>query len=166
MPDPGPVPAADHWVGVYASRDGQELTWFQPHAQTSLRLIEQLELAHDARILDVGGGASTLVDDLLERGFGDLTILDVSANALQVARARLGGARDVHWLERDLLTWQPERTYQLWHDRAVLHFLTAEEDRQRYVAALRSATAVGSAVVFGVFAADGPTSCSGLPVRR
>ena len=117
--------------------------------------------------VDIGAGASVWIDEALGRGWSDLTVLDWSTVALDIARSRLGDqAGLVTWLEQDLLTWSPARTYQLWHDRAVLHFLLDEEDRQRYAEVLRAATAPGSVVVIGGFGPTGPDMCAGLPVRR
>jgi hypothetical protein len=156
----------EHWDAVYAVREVDAVSWFQPHADMSVRLVEQLGVDQTTAVIDVGGGASMFVDDLIVRGFGDVTVLDISAAALAAGQARLAPVRGVDWLVEDLLSWHPGRRYGLWHDRAVLHFLTGEADRRRYVEVLRSATSVGSTVVLGVFAVDGPTSCSGLPVRR
>lgn len=161
-----PAVSASHWDSVYAARDVDAVSWFQPHADTSVRLVEQLGLDHATAVLDIGGGASTFVDDLVLRGFADVTVLDISPAALAVAQARLAAIGGVAWIADDLLSWRPQRRYGLWHDRAVLHFLTDEADRRRYVEVLRSATSVGAGVVIGVFTADGPSSCSGLPVRR
>lgn len=121
----------------------------------------------DAAVIDVGGGASVLVDELLGAGFGDVTVLDVSESALGTARRRLGAAAHaVRWLATDLLAWSPSRRYSLWHDRAVFHFLVAEDQRVRYLEVLSEALAPGGHVVIATFAADGPLTCSGLPVRR
>jgi trans-aconitate methyltransferase len=118
-------------------------------------------------LIDVGGGASPLTGVLLDRGFGDLTVLDISAAGLQRARDRLGPRADqVHWLAADVLSWHPPRRYQAWHDRAVYHFLTTDQHRQQYLRALDAATAPGGVAVFGCFAPDGPQYCSGLPVAR
>jgi SAM-dependent methyltransferase len=120
-----------------------------------------------APIIDVGGGASRLVDSLLADGFSDLTVLDVSATALQRARDRLQSAANrVTWIEADITTWVPPRRFRIWHDRAVFHFLTDAPDRRRYVAVLRAALAEGGDVVIATFGIDGPERCSGLPVRR
>jgi hypothetical protein len=115
----------------------------------------------------VGGGASSLAGVLLSRGFRDITVLDISATGIQAARRRLGAQADhLHWLIADLLTWQPQRRYQVWHDRAVFHFLTATQDRRQYLHTLDVATGPHAIAVFGCFAPDGPRQCSGLPVAR
>jgi SAM-dependent methyltransferase len=133
----------------------------------SIALIEQLGLARNAAIVDVGGGASTLAAQLLSRGFADITVLDISAHALELARAELGAAaKRLHWIEHDLLAWSPRRHYDLWHDRAVFHFLVESSRRELYAEALRSAVRVGGKAIIGTFAMDGPKTCSGLPVVR
>jgi len=125
-----------------------------------------LGVATSTAVIDVGGGASVLVDALVGLGFNDITVLDVSATALDAAQQRLGDSVAVNWLQDDVLSWRPERRYGLWHDRAVLHFLIEEEDRKTYLNALRRAIEPGGAVVLGTFASDGPEYCSGLPVVR
>jgi len=131
----------------------------------SLALIAALGVRPETPAIDVGGGNSLLVDHLLERGFADVTVLDVSSAALAQAQQRVGEA-PVTWLEADVCGWRPERTYGLWHDRAVFHFLVNPADRAAYLDALWAATAPGAAVIIGAFAQDGPESCSGLPVAR
>lgn len=155
-----------HWDDAYATRGASGVSWYQPSPDVSLELIDALALPHDAAVLDVGGGASTLVDRLVERGWADVTVLDISAAALHEARRRLAGAAGVEWLHRDVLQWRPERRYGLWHDRAVFHFLVERAERDRYVETLGLALAPGGAVVVGAFAPDAPERCSGLPVRR
>lgn len=157
----------EHWQSVYQSKAPTEVSWFAAHLEESLRLIREVTSA-DARIIDVGGGASTLVDDLLAVGYGDLTVLDISAAALEVARRRLGkrGA-GVHWLVADVTTVELETgRYDLWHDRAVFHFLTSASDRQAYLDRVRRSLVTGGHVVIGTFAMTGPTRCSGLDVMR
>jgi trans-aconitate methyltransferase len=118
-------------------------------------------------VVDVGGGASTLVDDLLAAGYLDITVLDIAATGMDIAKKRLGKHHvEVKWIVEDLLDWQPDRRYALWHDRAVLHFLTERGDQEQYRAKLLAATDPGSVAVIGVFGPDGPTSCSGLPTTR
>src|SRR4029453_9516489 len=133
---------------------------------TSVDLMDAVGRTRDSAILDLGGGASRLVDDLLADGQRDVTVLDVSASALDIARRRLGDPPEVTWIVADLLGWTPPRRWDLWHDRAVLHFLVEDEDRAAYVALMRQALRPGGAFVIGTFADDGPTHCSGLPVRR
>jgi SAM-dependent methyltransferase len=156
-----------HWNEIHDRRSTDELTWFQPHASTSLELIAAARTESGAAVIDVGGGASVLVDDLLGAGFRDVTVLDVSASALATTRRRLGAsAATVEWITTDLLDWSPTRRYSLWHDRAVFHFLVADDQRRRYLEILREALAPEGHVVIATFAADGPLTCSGLPVRR
>ncbi len=160
--------AKEHWERVYATRAATELSWYQPHAERSLALIRAAALPLTARIIDVGGGASTLVDDLLHGGWHDVTVLDLAAGALAAARARLGPrAGLVRWLEADVLSADlPEHSYDLWHDRAVFHFLTGAEERHAYVRQVLHAVRPGGLVIIATFAEDGPTRCSGLEVRR
>jgi SAM-dependent methyltransferase len=157
-----------HWQSVYTTRDVAHTSWFRPHLDESLHLIDTLVLPKDAPVIDVGGGRATLVDDLLARAFGDVSVLDLSAAALAEARERLGARGDaVHWLVADAtLAALPPAHYGLWHDRAVFHFLTDADDRARYVAnAARSVRPHGHLII-GCFAPDGPERCSGLPVHR
>jgi SAM-dependent methyltransferase len=158
----------DHWEKVYTSKATNAVSWFQPHADTSVGLIKATGAALDASIIDVGGGASTLVDDLLALGYTNLTVLDLSAAALAAARQRLGGkASGVRWIEADITRANlPEREFDIWHDRAVFHFLTSPEDRAAYVQAVFRAVKPGGHVIVATFAEDGPNQCSGLPVLR
>lgn len=158
----------EHWDRVYAGRQTQQLTWYQPHAGRSLRLIAQTGAPRCATIVDIGGGASMLVDDLLREGYTSLTVLDVSAAALAAARSRLGEqARAVTWIEADVTQVDlPSAAYDIWHDRAVFHFLTEATQRQAYRAALLRALRPGGHAVIATFAEDGPEKCSGLPVVR
>jgi SAM-dependent methyltransferase len=158
---------AAHWDSVHALRDPAEFAWFQAEPTVSLELVDALEVGPDAAVVDVGGGSSRLVDRLLDRGFGDVTVLDVSSGALDVAQGRLGDrAARVTWLVEDVCAWRPGRRYDLWHDRAVLHFLVDAADRARYLDALELGLASGGAAVIATFASDGPEQCSGLPVVR
>jgi hypothetical protein len=142
-------------------------SWFQNHPDPSLRMLDTCRISAENSLIDIGGGASTLVDALLERGHTDVTVLDVSAVGLSAAQNRLGPAAErVHWLVTDLLSWHRTRTYDVWHDRAALHFLVTEQARNRYLQALDQATARGAVAIFGTFAPDGPQQCSGLPTAR
>jgi trans-aconitate methyltransferase len=155
-----------HWEAIY-EQDPTRVSWYQPEPTTSLELIDQLEVATDSAIVDVGGGASTLVDALTARGFGDLSVLDVSGAALEVARQRLGSAAErISWLQHDLLQWTPSRRYDLWHDRAVFHFLVDRSDQEQYRRLLADTLSWTGAAIIATFAADGPSHCSGLPVAR
>ena len=158
--------AAAHWDAAYAHGD-DTLSWYEEHPGMSLRMLGAAGVSAAAAVIDVGGGASPLAGALLDRGFRDLTVLDISAAAIQHARDRLGPrAGQVHWLTADVLSWHPRRRYQAWHDRAVYHFLTTGQHRQQYLRTLDTATAPGAVAVFGCFAPDGPQHCSGLPVAR
>lgn len=156
-----------HWESVYRKRDPAEVSWFQAEATLSLALIREAAPI-SAHIIDVGGGSSTLVDGLLAAGYRGITVLDLSAAALDHARRRLGAlAPEVNWMVADILTaFLPDHGIDVWHDRAVFHFLTEAVDRERYVAQVKSAMRPGGVVLVATFADDGPTRCSGLPVAR
>lgn len=156
-----------HWRSVYRDKAPTETSWFQDTPEPSLRLIAATGLAPSWAAVDVGGGASTLVDHLLDTGWTGLTVLDIADEALARARARLGAkAHSVDWVTADVTTWQPHRQFALWHDRAVFHFLTQSEQRQGYRTALGLSVPTGGHVLIATFASDGPERCSGLPVRR
>lgn len=157
-----------HWERIYHNKLPTQVSWYQPHALRSLSLIRRVSPPPNGAIIDVGGGTSTLIDDLLDAGYKDLTILDLSATALAEARTRLGKrAGDVHWIEADILdATLPKTGYSIWHDRAVFHFLTTPADRGRYVAQVRRTVRSGGFVLVATFADDGPSRCSGLEVNR
>jgi SAM-dependent methyltransferase len=157
-----------HWDQVYERRAPDQVSWFQPHLGRSLALIEQAHLPTDAAIIDIGGGTSTLVDDLLDRGYSRLTVLDISSKAIATARGRLGGrAGAVSWLTADITRVElPLHEFDFWHDRAVFHFLRDEQSRIRYVAAVRQALKPGGHIVVATFGPEGPERCSGLDVMR
>jgi ubiquinone/menaquinone biosynthesis C-methylase UbiE len=158
----------EHWEKVYTTKAPDNVSWFQPHAEMSLRLIHDTGLDRDASIIDVGGGASMLVDDLIEDGYRALTVLDLSEAALVESRRRLGtSAQAVNWLVEDITkaVFEPY-SFDIWHDRAVFHFLTTEEDRKAYVKQVLRALKPGGHVIMATFGTNGPTQCSGLPVMR
>ncbi|EJN13895.1 hypothetical protein PMI42_02542 [Bradyrhizobium sp. YR681] len=158
---------AAHWQTVYESKGEREVSWFQESPSPSLELIALAGARPASAIVDIGGGASRLVDALLTAGYTDLTVLDLSDAALAASRARLGVAGDgVDWVVADVTAWRPTRTYDVWHDRAAFHFLNAVEEQAAYVACVRRAVKIGGHVVIGTFATDGPEKCSGLPVTR
>jgi SAM-dependent methyltransferase len=159
---------AQHWQDVFVNMDEGRTSWFRPHLDTSLRLIDECKLPANAAIIDVGTGRSTLVDDLLARGFRDLTALDISPAALTQSRRRMGLASDlVRWISGDVLaTSLPPSRFDLWHDRAVFHFLTDEGDQARYAAQAAASVRKGGYLLLATFAADGPEWCSKLPVCR
>lgn len=158
---------AQHWAATYESKGFEEVSWFQRDPAVSLRLLAAAGLGPGKSFVDVGGGASVLVDRVLDLGVTDVTVLDIADAALAESRSRLGHrAERVTWLVQDVLTWRPERHYHVWHDRAVFHFLTEADDRDHYRRALREGLADEGWVVVGTFAEDGPRSCSGLPVAN
>ncbi|MFH0933848.1 MAG: class I SAM-dependent methyltransferase [Pseudomonadota bacterium] len=158
----------DHWENVYSTKAADAVSWFQPHADLSLDIIRSTQLGKEAAIIDVGGGASTLVDDLVANGYTDLTVLDLSGAALNAARKRLGAEENkVRWIEADITQVDlPANRYDIWHDRAVFHFLTDAADRAAYVRTVLRSVKPGGHVIVATFAEDGPLQCSGLPVVR
>jgi SAM-dependent methyltransferase len=157
-----------YWKSVYRKKDAQRVSWYRPHLDVSLRLMQQAGLGQSSRVIDVGAGASTLIDDLLALGIESITALDLSEESLAVARARLASsAGSVQWIVADVTTVKlVPSSIDIWHDRAALHFLMGAHDVSRYVEVASSAIASGGYAVIGGFALDGPTSCSGLPVAR
>ena len=157
-----------HWEHIYESRAPTQVSWYQEHARFSLEYIRKTGIQKTDAIIDVGGGASRLVDDLVADGYRQISVLDISAAALQLARKRLGTyAAAVNWMEADITQADlPAQAYDLWHDRAVFHFLTQAIDRQRYVETVRHAVRVGGHIILATFAPDGPERCSGLDVVR
>ena len=158
----------NHWEKIYSTKTSDSVSWFQQHADKSLSIIKKLNLQKNASILDVGGGASTLVDDLLEEGFTDVSVLDLSAAALATAKKRLGGlSASVKWIEADITALDLQKhSIDVWHDRAVFHFLTSKSDRDKYIKAVLNIVRPGGFVIVATFAEDGPEQCSGLAVQR
>lgn len=157
----------EHWNQVYRTKGPRDVSWYQRSPDLSLALIAAAAIGKDAGVIDVGGGASTLVDCLLDRGYTRLAVLDLSGAALEHSRTRLAArAGEVEWFEADVTSFDPPRRFGLWHDRAVFHFLTAAGDRRGYVATLRRTLRPGGSVVIATFALDGPPKCSGLEVVR
>jgi SAM-dependent methyltransferase len=156
-----------HWQSVYETKGEREVSWFQESPAPSLELIALVGAAPSTIIVDIGGGASRLVDHLLAQGYLDVTVLDLSSAALATARERLGGdAERVKWIVADVTIWRPLEQYEIWHDRAAFHFLNAPEEQTAYVECLRHALKIGGHTIIGTFALDGPEKCSGLPVTR
>lgn len=157
-----------HWENVYQSRAVDEVSWYRPHLDVSLGLIEGAAPDRGSAIVDVGGGEATLVDDLVARGYGDVTVLDISQAAIDVAMARLGpAAASVHWITGDITDVDLEvARYDLWHDRAVFHFLTRADDRAAYVRQVARAVKPGGHVIVATFGPEGPEKCSGMDVVR
>jgi SAM-dependent methyltransferase len=164
----GIVSRKEHWERIYSGNLPERLGWYEPRLQTSLMWIRDLDLDKDENIIDVGEGASTLVDDLLREGYRNLTVFDLAGNALSMVKKRLGeSAQEVTWIEGDITSspLSPEH-YALWHDRAVFHFLTRPEDRDQYSGNMRRALKHGGCVIIGTFAPEAPPTCSGLAVER
>jgi 2-polyprenyl-3-methyl-5-hydroxy-6-metoxy-1,4-benzoquinol methylase len=156
-----------HWQNVYKEKGEYQVSWFQERPNISLELLEAVRAAPSSAIIDIGGGASRLVDALVEKGYRDVTVLDLSESAVSIAKMRLGErAAMVNWIVADVTQWQPTRSYDLWHDRAAFHFLTEAPDRAAYIDRLTKAVRPGGHAIIGTFALDGPERCSGLPVVR
>jgi SAM-dependent methyltransferase len=160
-----------HWENVYTTKRENEVSWFQQSPAPSLDLIVQAGAVSNSAIIDIGGGASRLVDNLIEQGFEDVTVLDLSGAALAAAKSRLesrlgASANRVSWIVADATTWEPARPYDIWHDRAAFHFLTDEKDRTAYIERLTRGLKPGGHAIIATFALDGPEKCSGLPVAR
>jgi 2-polyprenyl-3-methyl-5-hydroxy-6-metoxy-1,4-benzoquinol methylase len=156
-----------HWQSVYTTKDEKTVSWFQERPDISVELIHATGVDAKASIIDIGGGASRLIDALLDEGFKTITVLDLSEQALATSKARLGAkGAQVQWVVADVTTWEPSQTYDVWHDRAALHFLTDPKDRAAYAERVAKAVRVGGHVIVGTFAPDGPERCSGLPVIR
>lgn len=156
-----------HWDNIYSAKTPNQLGWYQAHPEISLRLIADSGVGKGAALIDIGGGTSLLVDKLVEAGYANVTVLDISAAAIAAAQARLGWrAGEVRWLAQDVTTFAPPEKYALWHDRAVFHFLTEAADRQAYLSTAQAALPSGGQLVIATFAPDGPEKCSNLPVVR
>lgn len=154
-----------HWQDVYQKKSPLDVSWYQKEPRLSLNLIQQTAVPKDEAIIDVGGGASVLVDFLVKEGFSKLSVLDISGNALSSAKNRLGDlAQKIEWLETDITEFQPPHTFALWHDRAVFHFLTNKADRHNYVDVLKQALRPEGHLIIAAFAIGGPTQCSGLDI--
>lgn len=165
-----PTDTKKHWEQVYGTKTPDQVSWYSPHLNASLELIKRTALPRTARIIDVGGGESTLVDDLLARGYESITVLDISQKAIDVCRKRLGRAAErVHWIAADITQAELELgppQFDVWHDRAVFHFLTTERERAAYVHRVTRSVKIGGHVIVGTFGPEGPTRCSGLDVVR
>lgn len=157
----------EHWERVYGTKQLAEVSWYQPIPGTSLEFIKELTVTKTAAIIDVGGGDSLFVDHLIERGYSDITVLDISESAISRAKKRLGPqASKVQWIVSDITEFVPQRQYDLWHDRATFHFLTTEAHINKYLTIANSATTPSGKVVIGTFSEAGPEKCSGLPVKK
>lgn len=156
-----------HWENIYQTKSLPEVSWYQPVPETSLDLIAELQIPTQAAIIDVGGGDGFLVDELLDRGYTDLSVLDLSQTALQRAQSRLGArAAAVHWICADVAHFSPGRTYDLWHDRAAFHFLTEPAEIAHYAETAAASIKPGGYLIIGTFSENGPLKCSGIPIRQ
>jgi trans-aconitate methyltransferase len=156
-----------HWERVYTTKGENEVSWFQDNPAASLELIAAVGATPATAIIDIGGGASRLVDGLLAKGFRALTMLDLSGAALKAAQSRLGAqSENVNWIVADATLWEPTEVYDIWHDRAAFHFLTEENDRVAYIERMKKALRAGGHAIVATFAPDGPERCSGLRVMR
>lgn len=157
----------EHWERVYNSKKLTEVSWYQPTPSTSLDFIQELGITKDAAIIDVGGGDSFLADHLLERGFTNITVLDISEAAIARAQKRLGGkAGLVNWVVSDIMEYQPDRHFDCWHDRAAFHFLTSDEEISKYLAIANLSLADSGKIIIGTFSETGPEKCSGLAIKQ
>lgn len=155
----------DHWENVYETKSPNEVSWTQKIPQTSLNLIEKVSKDKSSKIIDIGGGDSNLVDFLLEKGFTNISVLDISAKALEKAKTRLEAqAENVDWLITDITEFKTNTKYDVWHDRAAFHFLITEEEIKKYVEIVRSS--VSDTLIIGTFSVNGPQKCSGLPILQ
>lgn len=156
-----------HWDTIYQTKELKNVSWFQPTPETSLDFIEEFEVSKTAKIIDVGGGDSLLVDHLLDRGYKDITVLDISAEAIDRAKLRLGDkGEQVRWIVSDITTFQADVAYDVWHDRAAFHFLTSKEDTTAYVEVAQRNIRKNGVLVVGTFSEQGPTKCSGIEIQQ
>ncbi|MFD1314471.1 class I SAM-dependent methyltransferase [Namhaeicola litoreus] len=156
-----------HWENIYHTKHLEEVSWYQPKPETSLQLLQNLEISKDAKIIDIGGGDSFLVDHLLEMGFRDLTILDISEKAIERAKKRLGEkANKINWIVSDILDFEPTQNFDFWHDRAAFHFLTEQNEIEKYVRIADEAMSKNGKILIATFSEDGPKKCSGIEIRQ
>ena len=156
-----------HWENVFATKEETEVSWFQPYPKTSMEFLELFQLPLSANIIDIGGGDSHLVDALLDKGYQNIWVLDISANALEKAKQRLGEkAKQVHWIVTDVTEFIPPVQFDFWHDRAAFHFLTNEEAVNQYVSIAESGIKENGYLVLGTFSENGPEKCSGLQIKQ
>lgn len=159
--------SSEHWTRVYNEKAAESVSWYQPSPGPTLKALDKFSPGPASSLIDIGGGASNLADVLLARGWRDITVLDIAAPALEASKSRLGPlAERVQWEVADITQWQPARQYDVWHDRAVFHFLTEPSQRAAYRRALSKGLAVDGLVIMATFALEGPEKCSGLPVQR
>lgn len=157
----------EHWENIYTSKKFEDTSWYQERPEISLNLIETLNLAHDAAVIDIGGGDSFLVDNLLKLGYTNISVLDISKNAIERAKTRLGKkADDIHWIVSDATDFKQENKFELWHDRAAFHFLNKPEKIRKYINNLKVSLKPGGFLILGTFSDEGPEKCSGINVHR
>ncbi len=157
----------EHWEKVFTTKERTDVSWFQQYPKTAMDYIEEIALPKTANIIDIGGGDSNLVDALLEKGFQNIWVLDISAAALEKAKARLGDkANQVHWVVSDITAFIPEIKFEFWYDRAVFHFLTEQDDITKYVSTVADAVAEDGHFLLGTFSENGPLKCSGLNITQ
>ncbi|MFT6477441.1 MAG: ubiquinone/menaquinone biosynthesis C-methylase UbiE [Spirosomataceae bacterium] len=157
----------EHWEHIYQTKTLTEVSWFQPKPETSLAFFKQFNVPTNAKIIDIGGGDSFLVDHLLDLGYKDISVLDISTNAIERAKERLGNqAKEVKWIVADAAKFKPVEKYDFWHDRAAFHFLTNENDIETYVETARNSIAPAGVLVIGTFSEQGPTKCSGIEIKQ
>lgn len=156
-----------HWETIYTTKKFEEVSWYQPKPEYSLSLLDEYQAKSTDAIIDIGGGDSFLVDFLLDRSFEDISVLDISENALQRAQNRLANtATKVHWIASDITQFEPKRTYDFWHDRAVFHFLTQPEDVKAYATNAAKGIKSGGILIVGTFSENGPLKCSGIEIKQ
>jgi len=156
-----------HWENIYQTKELKEVSWYQPTPKTSLDFIKELNVPTTARIIDIGGGDSFLVDYLLELGYQDVSVLDISETAIEKAKQRLGRkAKNVKWIVTDITTFKPTEKYDLWHDRAAFHFLTSEQDISIYLNTAQQSIKPNGFLIVGAFSEEGPKKCSGIDIRQ
>lgn len=156
-----------HWEQIYQTKQLDEVSWYQPAPETSLSFFERFNIPKQAKIIDVGGGDSLLVDNLLERGYDDITVLDISESSLERAKARLGNrAATVKWIVADAAKFTPTETYDFWHDRAAFHFLTREDEIESYIQTVQKSLKPSGILVIGTFSEQGPKKCSGIEIKQ
>ncbi|WP_348063341.1 class I SAM-dependent methyltransferase [Devosia sp.] len=161
-----PTERTSHWDSVYSTKGENEVSWFEVSPELSMALLAEAGATPASAIIDIGGGASRLVDTLIAAGQAHVSVLDLSASALDLARTRMPATDRVEWIMSDVTTWHPTRVYDIWHDRAAFHFLTAQADQKKYTEVMTQALAEGGKAVIGTFAPDGPEKCSGLEIAR
>lgn len=157
----------EHWEGIYAKKSFEEVSWFQKHPETSIGLIESCKPHKNDKFIDIGGGDSYLTEHFMRSGYSELSVLDISQNVLNRAQERIGSeSNNITWICSDIVDFKPSDTYQVWHDRAVFHFLTESEEISTYVSLVNGAVKTGGYLILGTFATDGPTKCSGLEISQ